>query len=345
MLRSLRNRLLIAVALFASGASAFAQVVPVTPIPGDPIASGQALLNAVAGINNAGWGRRYVVQLQPGVYNLGDERLVMKPFVDIAGSGIEGTYVFGNGHDLQANGIQDGLIHAAGNAELRDLTLRVYPAPGRDGIVGIFVNGQNARLTRLRVQAFGLDANYCAGLVSNHAAPEIREVSINARCNHNARGLVFQSSHSLVRPVLDQIQVNIRAEQPGALAMALVFQEGAFPSRMQNSSLTASSAGKARAVSGLGPSGFALDPMVFQINHSSMQALSDTYDAKTVELPQHLYPEQSIAIFASSFSGAPTEGQVSCIAVRDADLPAFLAEDCPSEPADSDARHVIIGWG
>lgn len=73
------------------------QTIYVHPVPGDHTASGTALLNALAGITNASATKRYVIKLEPGIFDLGSTRLIMKPYVDIEGSGQEASVIQGGG--------------------------------------------------------------------------------------------------------------------------------------------------------------------------------------------------------------------------------------------------------
>jgi hypothetical protein len=52
------------------------QTVHVHPVPGSHTASGTALLNAMNGITNASATKRYVIKLEPGIYDLGSTELV-----------------------------------------------------------------------------------------------------------------------------------------------------------------------------------------------------------------------------------------------------------------------------
>ena len=65
---------------------AYARTVVVTK--GDSAASGNALKVAVAGITSAAADRRYLLKVEPGLYDLGISKLQMKAFVDIEGSGM-----------------------------------------------------------------------------------------------------------------------------------------------------------------------------------------------------------------------------------------------------------------
>lgn len=59
------------------------QTVHVHPVPGNHTASGTALLNAMNGITNASATKRYVIKLEPGIYDLGSTMLTQKAYVDL----------------------------------------------------------------------------------------------------------------------------------------------------------------------------------------------------------------------------------------------------------------------
>ena len=60
-----------------------------------PAENGAALRAALASITDASPTRPYVVQLAPGVYELGGTTLAMKPHVSIAGAGADATRITG----------------------------------------------------------------------------------------------------------------------------------------------------------------------------------------------------------------------------------------------------------
>lgn len=95
------------------------QTVHVHPVPGDPTASGTALRNALNGITDASAAKRYVLKIEPGIYDLGTNPLVMKSYVDLDGSGQEATVLRGMYEGSEA--MFFGLITTASSTELRDL--------------------------------------------------------------------------------------------------------------------------------------------------------------------------------------------------------------------------------
>lgn len=97
------------------------QTVYVHPVPGDHAASGTALLNALNGITNASATKRYVIKLEPGIYDLGSTELVMKPYVDIEGSGQQATVIQGVGNN---DPFFTAVVEAAHSAEIRNLQIK-----------------------------------------------------------------------------------------------------------------------------------------------------------------------------------------------------------------------------
>jgi hypothetical protein len=75
-------------------ATAFQRMVVVSPVPGgSPTDNGTALLAALSRITNASPTNPYVLFIEPGVFDLGSQTLVMKPDVDLQGSGPHATLI------------------------------------------------------------------------------------------------------------------------------------------------------------------------------------------------------------------------------------------------------------
>jgi hypothetical protein len=114
--------LLLAFASILPAASAAARPVDfvrtevVSPIPANPVASGSRLLRALAGITGASATDPYLIKVEPGLYDLDGRSLVMRPFVDIEGSG-EGVTI------VQSTVNAVGTVQGADHAELRRLTV------------------------------------------------------------------------------------------------------------------------------------------------------------------------------------------------------------------------------
>ncbi|HET9229075.1 MAG TPA: hypothetical protein VFR31_20525, partial [Thermoanaerobaculia bacterium] len=97
------------------------QTVFVHPVPGDHTASGTRLINALAAITDASATKRYVVKIEPGIYDVGSAGLQMKAFVDLEGSGQEATVIRGEGGSAEATA---GVIMGAASSEIRDLQVK-----------------------------------------------------------------------------------------------------------------------------------------------------------------------------------------------------------------------------
>lgn len=126
------------------------------PVPGDSTASGTRLINALAGITNASATKRYVVKVEPGIYEVGSTGLQMKPYVDIEGSGEQATVIRGTGGPNFD--ITYGVVKLAGSSELRDLKVLCEGLPGTTAI-GVFgSNVHGSRITNVTIESSGGDA-------------------------------------------------------------------------------------------------------------------------------------------------------------------------------------------
>jgi hypothetical protein len=107
------------------GDPTYARTILVSPV-GTDTQNGTALLSALASISDASATKRYLLKLEPGDYNLVRNRLAMKPFVDIEGSGPQSTRL------LTEHDVAEGAIWGASDAALRDLGISAVF--GRSGI-------------------------------------------------------------------------------------------------------------------------------------------------------------------------------------------------------------------
>ena len=100
-------------------------VISVSPSNGD-FTSPVAALNS---ISNASATNPYLIVLGPGVYDLGSQQLVMKEYVELAGSGSNATFIRGtvSGIGLASDA---ALVIGANNASIRDLTIENQASSG-----------------------------------------------------------------------------------------------------------------------------------------------------------------------------------------------------------------------
>ena len=171
----------------SSIASAQIRTVLVSPVPGDPIASGTALRNALAGITSPSSTNRWLVKIEPGIYQVQDTPLTMRSWVDIEGSGIGVT-------TIRANSTATAITTIAGasNAELRLLTVEATggPSVGTGTVIAMLNNSGNPRVYRVKfvTQAANSEA---WGMRNILAAPRIEECEFSVSGTLTNRGVGF----------------------------------------------------------------------------------------------------------------------------------------------------------
>lgn len=92
------------------------RTIVVNPVPGDAVASGVRLLRTYRFVSAPSATNPWLVKIEPGIYDLGGDQLVMLPFVDVEGSGQDVTVLTG----FPA---AQGVVVGAADCELRDLTV------------------------------------------------------------------------------------------------------------------------------------------------------------------------------------------------------------------------------
>lgn len=183
----------------------------VSPVPGDPAASGQALRKALTNLNPEPSARfRWLVKIEPGVYELGGNPLAMRQFVDIEGGGIAATTLRGNvgpasgaaaREDLssadsrvegEAGGLNQGLIAGASNAELRQLTVECVPTAAQPACMAMLNENASPSLANLRLRVTEPSNGSHWGMRNYDAAPVLDhvEIEVSGAQNGDNYGLV-----------------------------------------------------------------------------------------------------------------------------------------------------------
>lgn len=123
------------------------RIVTVSPVVGDPFASGVALRNAYSGVTDATAEDPVVIRLEPGTYDVGRVAFTLdKPHVNLEGSGREVTVVKGVLYISvdatvcrlaieHANGL--GVLAVAGRVYFRELSVTVSGETAGDFPVGV----------------------------------------------------------------------------------------------------------------------------------------------------------------------------------------------------------------
>ena len=146
---------------FLAKQNAPVRTVVVSPVPGDEVASGTALLAAMANITTASATNPGLVLVEPGVYDLGSttDGLTLKSYVDLRGSGEGVTTIKGSGSQVlscsdcinvevsrltvDATAVANYGIYQAATTVAGTFTLSQLTVVGGNGNsdMGIFLNG------------------------------------------------------------------------------------------------------------------------------------------------------------------------------------------------------------
>lgn len=154
----------------------YSRTVVVSPV-GTAEQNGAALLGAISSITNASDANRFLVKVEPGIYDLGPLPLQMKPFVDIEGSGELATRITGVGGVDQFEG---STIHGADGAELRFLTVQNTGGPALPLAIAIYNNGAALRMTHVTAEAVGNGAGAAYAVYNRESSPVLIDSVANA---------------------------------------------------------------------------------------------------------------------------------------------------------------------
>jgi hypothetical protein len=162
----------------------YVRTVVVSPVPGDAVASGTALLMALGGIDDASATNPYLLKIEPGVYDLGTSALVMKEWVDIEGSGELVTTIKRSGSSSGAT----GTVVGASNAELRWLT--VENTGGNTYAVAIYNSDVSPRLTHVTAIATASGGTYSYGVRNDSSSVTMTNVTASASGGGDNQGVL-----------------------------------------------------------------------------------------------------------------------------------------------------------
>ncbi len=144
---------------------------------------------ALDSISDASETLHYLVKVMPGVYN---ERVTMKPFVDIEGSGELSTKITYTG----STDLFTGTVIGADHAELRFLSVENTGGGDIESAVAIFNGSASPTLTHITASASGLYDN--RAVFNNYSTPVITEATINASGGNKSSGIYNLSSPAKV---------------------------------------------------------------------------------------------------------------------------------------------------
>lgn len=247
-LRSLLQAL--AVLAIAGSLSASAQTAPYTrtvivPANAAATANGAALLAAVAGLSPApSYSTRWLIKLEPGVYNVGSTPVVLSPYVDIEGSGVVETILQG-AVEPPPNLLIGGLVQGASNSELRNLTISCVSNSTTQSCQAVSLNQANARLSQVRILLQGTGTGNHWGIRTYDSNPILDDVEINVSTGgSNNYGVVYGGSSSL-----NISRSTITVFGAATDNLGIVLRDNTLWSPMRDSSVTAHGGYRAMAIS------------------------------------------------------------------------------------------------
>ena len=107
------------------------RTINVSPVVGDGVASGQALLNAIADITTAADASSnfpYFIVIEPGVYNIQTNSITLPQYVNMRGAGPDATQIRG-----KPSSGADPVLLTSGDGVISDMTIRHRGGTGTSG--------------------------------------------------------------------------------------------------------------------------------------------------------------------------------------------------------------------
>jgi hypothetical protein len=163
-----------------------------------PTANAEALRAALASITDASAAKPYVLQLAPGVYDLGSTTLAMKPEVSIAGAGAGATRITGDQAQIPFG---EALVVGADRTVLRDVTVtNQSDAQGSFHTVLAVTNGARMRIEDAVLEGRTSGFRAYALVAERDSSVEVRESRLESDSQFEAgAALAFTGSSIRVR--------------------------------------------------------------------------------------------------------------------------------------------------
>jgi len=164
-------------------------IIFIEPVGTDPVANGTALLDRLAAITDASNTNPYVVKIEPGTYDLGNNGLEMQSYVDIEGSGQKTTLITSS--HTAADAIDAFTILGANNAEIRLITIDNKGTA--NSATAIANNNTSPAITYVTATVSG-GARRNTAVMNVNASPIITNVTINVSGGEDFNYGIFNST-------------------------------------------------------------------------------------------------------------------------------------------------------
>ncbi|HWR98745.1 MAG TPA: hypothetical protein VN317_10030, partial [Candidatus Methanoperedens sp.] len=146
-------------------------------------------VEALNSITDASATNPYLVKLMPGVYNVGSTSVVMRPYVDIEGSGEGMTLITGQNSNSSCD---IGVVRGASNAEIRFLTIENV-IDGECSVGFYTPPGAAPSLLQVTIQASGASGSKYAVFNAFGSVPSLFRVKAVASGGEGATGIQSNS--------------------------------------------------------------------------------------------------------------------------------------------------------
>jgi hypothetical protein len=180
----------------------FVRTVLVSP-QSTQAASGTALRSALASITTASATNRWLVKIEPGIYDVGNTTLAVPDFVDVEGSGMSSTQILGHGNAS----LTAAVVALAPTIELRSLTTHCDGA----ACAAILIQSGAPRLHQVTAQTTNTTTT-SAAIVIQGGTPQLDGVVITSLGNE-VTGLAVGGRNT--SPLLEHVNISV---QGGAAA-------------------------------------------------------------------------------------------------------------------------------
>src|SRR6185369_11505618 len=179
--KPLLSLLVLALAVLST-VTASAQTAPYTrtvivPSNASATTNGTALLAALAGLSPApSYSNRWLIKLEPGIYNVGTTPVVLQDYVDIEGSGLIESHIQGAFDPTPL--LLGGLVRGANNSELRNLTISCVSNATTTSCQALSLDHASPRLSQMRILVQGTGTANHWGIRMLDSAPVLDDVDI-----------------------------------------------------------------------------------------------------------------------------------------------------------------------
>lgn len=179
------------------------RTIVVSPVPGDPVASGTELADALDTLD-VSESNPALVRVDPGVFDVRHRELVVRPGVTLEGAGPGSTTIRGLGQDAHGLDRSRGVITGAGRLLLRDFTVECLPDSkvGFSACLTIALTSADATVENLEIHSAGSGHHWGIRAVDTHLS--VSESSIFLEGGTENYGIVNATG---ARATLERVQI------------------------------------------------------------------------------------------------------------------------------------------